>query len=290
MTTITLDNIKETFTHLDASTAARIFALITDPATEPDRAAIDTLYRSYRPHSDVEYRLLEVDTLLESHGIESIEAYIDGPTLISYCNMGDPYTPTVMYHHIDSRFLVASWADIVEELERANEYTEVDCPDFYAPIGTVSHDTLRLEDLIPTFMEVLDELNEQRSLHATREAFKDEYQRLTNFLGDIERRLRLPGYYNSEASSFDLNELMAELNVFSPLCAYFGTHPGDGEDFGFWPIIEDPHDDVIRICDSSNIKEPGIYYQISDHGNVTCLIATIDIDGNHVFYEAWSIV
>lgn len=85
--------------------------------------------------------------------------------------------------------------------------------DIFQYAGTVSHGTLRAEDLIFKFAEVLRELNQAK------------YAKLA---------LRQPD---------DLDEYVVELadalNEEAPVGYYFGAHEGDGSDFGFWEVDAD---------------------------------------------------
>ena len=105
----------------------------------------------------------------------------------------------------------------------------------YAELGSVSHGTMRAEDLIPAFMSALDDLREQRSFDAEDcHANAERHGREDDELGAIERRMEQEGYYSSEDADFDLERLFDMLNEYAPEGAYFGAHPGDGSDYGFW--------------------------------------------------------
>ena len=94
----------------------------------------------------------------------------------------------------------------------------------YPPIGTVSEATHRTEDLIPAFMSVLERYAPERYAQLSEEC--------PQTLEDGE----YPDYESAcawlEETLFDA---MADI---APPYTYFGTHPGDGADFGFWPDIE----------------------------------------------------
>ena len=103
--------------------------------------------------------------------------------------------------------------------------------------GTISHGTLRPQDLIPVFIDVLDELIEEATFadgadHPQRVA---EVAGMQNNLGNIERESVNDPTYFEEACDWDLAWLFDRLDEFAPDGHYFGAHPGDGSDFGFWP-------------------------------------------------------
>ena len=81
---------------------------------------------------------------------------------------------------------------------------------------TISHGTMRPEDLIPEFLEVLEELNPKVSESAKR-----------------WNELAI-----QEVQSQFLSELFDLLNEEAPEGFYFGSHPGDGSDYGFWQMEE----------------------------------------------------
>ena len=113
----------------------------------------------------------------------------------------------------------------------------------YVEPGSVSSGTLRPEDLIPAFLNTLDDLKEAYSLdQSVSEADRvATIARLDTEMGRIEQRMQAPGYWDSEDVEYDIDFLTDELNNFAPEGCYFGTHPGDGADFGFWANDEE-HD------------------------------------------------
>ena len=88
--------------------------------------------------------------------------------------------------------------------------------------SSVSHATLREEDMIPAFERVLD----LAGVEYERPAAVDKLL-LGQPLTDPE--LEEVGYYVNE-TLFDL------LNSIAPEGTEFGAHPGDGSDFGFWEV------------------------------------------------------
>jgi hypothetical protein len=86
-------------------------------------------------------------------------------------------------------------------------------------LGSVSTGTLRAEDLLPAFANALADLegNRNRPLIVAAD-------------GEID--------YESERASFLLGDMQDALEVSCPPFVFFGAHPGDGADFGFWPDME----------------------------------------------------
>lgn len=86
---------------------------------------------------------------------------------------------------------------------------------------SVSHSTLRPQDLIPAFLDVL--IN------------TPEYLQLKNFVPSYVLENDDDGWWDSEECSYFVNEeLIDTISSYSPEGYYFGAHIGDGSDFGFW--------------------------------------------------------
>lgn len=148
---------------------------------------------------------------------------------------------------------------------------------FCAEIGSVSHGTMKEEDLIPRFIEILDELKEAESLSDTPN--KERFTRLDDKLGDLERCIQVKGYFESEdARCYDLEWLFNALDEYSPPFCFFGAHEGDGADYGFWVsrnaieeavqdynIIEVDAGDVWNSADTT----ADYVLEVTDHDNMT---------------------
>lgn len=87
---------------------------------------------------------------------------------------------------------------------------------------SVSCGTLRTDDLIEAFMGVLEEIAPQK--------FADLSIELGSLVSDKEREQFL-------------NVLFDVLNSYAPIGYYFGSHPMDNSDLGFWIIEEEMNDD-----------------------------------------------
>ena len=156
-----------------------------------------------------------------------------------------------------------------------------------ANLGSVSTGTLRPEDLIPAFVS---ELEQQKPCHRKHRALIREVNTYLNleecgscgayhpegFAGDCrENQKRFANdedFFQSETASELLNELMDALNEYAPAYFYFGAHPGDGADFGFWLSENMPEDfDGLKVSDLSEVPTgySGEVLHVNDHGNMT---------------------
>lgn len=138
-------------------------------------------------------------------------------------------------------------------------------------IGSVSSGTLRTEDLLNAFAGELERI--------LRVGDPSASQRLTH-----ERLIR--DARDADPESDDAEELadrlITALDEYAPDCCYFGTHPGDGADFGYWisddAIRDGIHDrEIVRASDL-----PSYLYHVNDHGNATLYRVTLE--------EVWSVV
>lgn len=157
---------------------------------------------------------------------------------------------------------------------------------YQASIGTISHGTLRSEDLLSAFADELERL--------------DSADKPNRYLIDQARKCEA-----DDADAMDIiNELIDALNECAPPYCYFGTNEGDGSDFGFWPCMDqieelphigDPGDHPINLAqaivaavnDSDAREASTLAYRlaensaaigedcafVNDHGNVTVYAA-----------------
>jgi hypothetical protein len=113
--------------------------------------------------------------------------------------------------------------------------------------GTLIHGTLRSEDLIPAFLAECDRLNITLS---TTERLAAE----------------LHAFGDSEQDSETIDRLVDLLNLAPPFGHFFGSHPDDGSDFGYWlteewsdalaerGIEEADWEAALSICEDEQIE------------------------------------
>jgi hypothetical protein len=144
-----------------------------------------------------------------------------------------------------------------------------------AIIGTISHCTMREEDLIESFIDELERLNNN----------KHTYKSIINEGKKIIKK----GEYDTEYTSEYLNEtLWNALDELALPYTYFGSNEGDGSDFGFWPYNDIENDfEGLKVSDLSEVPEKytGEVLYVNDHGNTSLYNCK---KGN--LKEIWSIV
>ena len=163
-------------------------------------------------------------------------------------------------------------------------------------IGTVSHGTMRMEDLISAFHGALEDVDPDHPLLAElQQVYKD------NPADDQDAS---DEWYDSEDAEYMLEELFDALDEHCPPYCYFGAHEGDGSDYGCWVSWEDVEEyfpaepggiksswgSAYRIARvNSGDPWPCVHeiLEVNDHGNMT--LWTWDAE-EHRHVEAWSIV
>ena len=95
--------------------------------------------------------------------------------------------------------------------------------------GSISHGTMRNEDVIPRLMSVIFRNNPQKA----REIWKSS-PNLLQALCDSKCGNPNNWWESEEATeiSCDLHDVLQD---YAPEGHYFGSHPGNGSDLGFWP-------------------------------------------------------
>lgn len=148
-----------------------------------------------------------------------------------------------------------------------------------ATFGSISSGTMRNEDLIPDFAWHLAQYAKAAAPHLG--AINPDHIALCDEADAIED-------FDSDDACELVNELSDALNEYAPAYGYFGAHPGDGADYGFW-ISESFEEDFdgLKVSDTSEVPEDycGEVLHINDHGNIT--LYSCD---NGKLTEVWSLV
>ena len=175
------------------------------------------------------------------------------------------------------------------------------------PIGSISSGTMRPEDLIPAFVSELE-----RRLKNGPPVSRETRKAHTALMRDINTAMESEEtpYFTSEDLDFDLDTLFDALNCYAAPYFYFGAHPGDGSDYGYW-LQEDWQDGFVApsgiqrwtatscttfvndtdykivVADLSEVPAwfRGEVAVVNDHGNVTLYVKT-----SRTLREVWSIV
>lgn len=151
-------------------------------------------------------------------------------------------------------------------------------------IGPISEGTLKTEDLLSAFADVVEE-------HHPRSE--------TVVAARMYAELLEAGHLNEEgeqAAAELVGDLTGILDELAPDYVHFGASEGDGACFGFWPSIESLEEDarngdVLKVSDLGEVPAGHIGHvmQVSDHGNVT-LYSFHELQGNRIHTYIWSCV
>jgi len=146
----------------------------------------------------------------------------------------------------------------------------------YGTIGTLSHGTMRTEDLLETFADELERLT-IRNIDGGHIRGRDAGR---YFAIVAAARAMLA---DTDAAAEHVATLFDVLGEFAPPFCYFGANEGDGSDYGMWCDM-DTIDEACSEGECERRDERGADLQcvVNDHGNVTLYAVT--------YREVWSIV
>lgn len=165
----------------------------------------------------------------------------------AYLNTGDTYNGTIIFDCIDSIWFVASWGDLYESEYMAEDQYK-DTPDQLSNdfIGySVSRATLRHCDLIQAFEDFLNEESKITVIMSADQIVPEYVKHVDRpdciFLDvmeddDLETMIDNLNEDDMMQISFYIEELCDLLEDIAPDDCYFGSHVGDGSDFGFWML------------------------------------------------------
>lgn len=151
-----------------------------------------------------------------------------------------------------------------------------------AELGSISSGTLRIPDLLEAYGETLHrfDVSEVRRLFLEAGAVLPGWRGLEEWADE-----------NPEDAVYLLEELAERLEEFAPLGAYFGSHPGDGAEFGYWvdpEWIEDAKAGAFPDVRTDRAAHWACFLEINERGNVTLWGPELDQDGRRP--ELWAIV
>lgn len=140
-----------------------------------------------------------------------------------------------------------------------------------ASIGTISHGTLRTEDLLEALSSELDWKFRRNGNFFSLPENMTEGRKINDLVGECQDQYEEDGetLKDLDAAECLITDLSDALEQFAPPYCYFGAHEGDGSDFGFWPSSY-AIDELPTVEDSDAAKELGEDCKsVNDHGNVT---------------------
>jgi hypothetical protein len=92
---------------------------------------------------------------------------------------------------------------------------------------------------------------------------------------EINSHMKQEDYFSSDDADYDLEALFDALQEYAPPYFYFGAHPGDGADCGFWLSESFPDDfDGLKVSDLSEVPTgyTGEVLIVNDHGNISLYV------------------
>lgn len=130
------------------------------------------------------------------------------------------------------------------------------------PIGSISHGTLKTDDLVKAFIDALGTIQlsvkERTAVRHASALFEKKFEP------------------DEEELEWTYEELRDIIDEHLPPYCYFGTTEGDGSDFGVWPdwrrLDEEMMADELANGEDlpSTVREgPSEFLQVNDHGNAT---------------------
>lgn len=142
----------------------------------------------------------------------------------------------------------------------------------YASFGSISSGTMRTEDLLNAFASELEYHVRCNAAHWCSDTGRSERDRLVALYSEAQE----VEDYDSEEAAELVGTLWEELSGFAPPYAYFGAHPDDGADYGYW-LPDDIENcfDGLKVDDTSEVPADysGEVLHVNDHGNMTLYTA-----------------
>ncbi len=122
-------------------------------------------------------------------------------------------------------------------------------------IGSISHGTLRPEDLFESFLACALRLADEKQ--ADDPTFLERVKDIGSY-----------GFIDGESGEI-ISAIEDILNEMALPYTYFGAHEGDGSDFGFWPSWSEL-DELTKYDDfPETLPADDDFVMINCHGNVS---------------------
>lgn len=151
-----------------------------------------------------------------------------------------------------------------------------------ASVGSISHGTLRTEDLLEAFGDELEWQIRRNGEYFSRPENFAERNRLNAIHGEYLDCYGEDGETIEPSKEETANELVNEtlpdaLQSFCLPYFYFGAHFGDGSDFGFWPDDIENIKEQVGFVSSREQEYPdddflGEWLHINERGNCTLYV------------------
>lgn len=111
---------------VDADTAQKLYDLL-DGRLNPKRftSVQNWIKDCCHGPSKSELILEAANELLDGSGIETVFGNHGMDPVLSYVNMGDTYTPTLIFDHDKNEWIVSSWGAILEEVSDESDNDDV---------------------------------------------------------------------------------------------------------------------------------------------------------------------
>ncbi len=153
--------------------------------------------------------------------------------------MTDNDWQSVRYSNIDYVATLFSIAESIDQYILPNATP--------AEPGSVIHGTMRNQDVIPALMETL-----KRCDPKTAKRLLDNNKKLKQALRSGDGN---DPWWDGEEATMLLNEdIFDAMQGIAPKGHLFGSHPGDGSDYGFWPDEQDNTPDTVEDEDNPYMK------------------------------------
>lgn len=146
-------------------------------------------------------------------------------------------------------------------------------------LGSISHGTLKPSDLIPEFVSECYRRNPKMATWG--EDVAELHNVCMRALDVVSEDGFTDAFYGSDYATDMVETLIDALNRDLPPFWFFGTHPGDGSDFGYWFDSEAFEDacaggEVVKVPQlpasatefAREFPEASYAAVISDHGNI----------------------